>query len=110
MGRGLLSLGIILLVATVTLWIAGVASWVSPGVADSLSSFTLKAGLVLMAASLAFRILSPVTKKMATAHCAVCGAAVERGHTYCLDHLQETVHSYRDRTRESTLVQPKRRG
>jgi predicted nucleic acid-binding Zn ribbon protein len=110
MGRGLLSLGSLLIVATVALWIGGAADWVSQNVADTASSLTLKAGLILVAASLILRILAPMTKQIAKAHCTVCGAVVERGHLYCLDHLQETVHNYRDRTRENTLAQHKRRG
>jgi predicted nucleic acid-binding Zn ribbon protein len=110
MGRGLLSLGSLLIVATVTLWIAGAAEWVSQSFADSASSITLKAGLVLVAGSFVFRILAPMTKQMTKARCAACGAPVERGQTYCLDHLKETVDSYRDRSRESNLAQPNRRG
>ena len=99
MGRGLLSLGSFLIVTTIALWIAGAAAWVSETFADAASSMTLRAALVLLAAALILRIVTPLAKRLTRGRCTVCGAAVARGHIYCLDHLQETVHSYRDRSR-----------
>jgi hypothetical protein len=46
MGRGLLSLGSFLLVATVALWIAGAAEWIPEGLDDQVAGLTLRAGLV----------------------------------------------------------------
>jgi hypothetical protein len=110
MGRGLLSLGSFLLVATVALWIAGAAGWIPETADDQAAALTLRAGLVLVAASFVLRVVTPVTKQMGMGRCSVCGVTIERGGTYCLDHLQQTVNTYRDRNREATLPQPKRRG
>ena len=109
MGRGLFSLGSVLLVATIAIWIAGAADWIPEPVDDQIAAVTLRAGLVLLVASLVLRAVSPVAKQMGKGRCAVCGIAIERGHTYCLDHLQETVNAFRDRTRESTQARAKRR-
>jgi predicted nucleic acid-binding Zn ribbon protein len=63
-----------------------------------------------VAASLVLRVVAPVTKHLAKGRCSVCGVPVERGSIYCMDHLQQTVNAYRDRSREATLPQPKPRG
>jgi len=109
MGRGLPSLGFFLVLATVALWLGGAAGWVSQGFADTASSISLKAALVVLSASLLLRVVSAVTSRIAKRRCAVCGAPVERGHIYCLDHLQATVNSFRDRAHESTVSRPSRR-
>lgn len=109
MGRSFLSLGAFLLVATVALWIAGAADWMPEHAADAASAISMKAGLVLIAASFVFRMMSPVARRMRKSHCAACGRPVEKGHLYCLDHLQETVHATRDKTHHSSRT-PMRRG
>lgn len=110
MGRGLMSLGAFLLVATIALWIAGTADWLDQGLVDGTSAFTLKAGLVMIAAALVLRLVSPVTRRLGQGRCTTCGAPVEKGHVYCLDHLKETVHTYRDRTHQGSFGTPRRRG
>ena len=101
MGRGLLTLGSILLLLTIGLWIAGVAEWLPADIDDHWSALSLKAGLVVLAAGLLLRLVSPVRRQVSRGRCAVCGRGIDRGQVYCLDHLQETVNTYRDRTHES---------
>ena len=100
MGRGLMSSGAFLLLATLALWIADAVGSLSPARDASWSSWTLKGGIALLGAGLLLRIMSPVRNQIGRGHCAVCGSAVERGHVYCRDHLQETVNAYRDRSHD----------
>jgi|WetSurMetagenome_2_1015567.scaffolds.fasta_scaffold500803_2 hypothetical protein len=109
MGRGFFSLGSFLLVATIAIWIAGAAEWIPESLDDQIAAVTLRAGLVLVAASLVLRLVSPVTKQLGKGRCAVCGVAIDRGSTYCLDHLQETVNAFRDRSRGGNPPPTKRR-
>ena len=102
MGRGLTTLGAVLLLATLALWIGdAVGAWndLDPAIAG----WTLKAGAGLLAAGVLLRVLYPVGRKVVHGRCAVCGHPIERGHTYCRDHLQETVNASRDETRSRML-------
>ena len=108
MGRSLFSLGAISLVSTVFLWIAGPAGWMSEQAANASSAISLKAGIVLIVASLLLRMVSPVAKQITKSHCAACGRPVAKGHIYCNDHLQETVNQTRDRTHGSSQSRMRR--
>ena len=103
MGRGLMSSGAVLLLATLALWIADAVGSLSPEHDASWSSWTLKGGAALLAAGALLWILSPVRHQLGRGRCQVCGHAVERGHVYCRDHLQETVNAYRDRAHDKML-------
>jgi predicted nucleic acid-binding Zn ribbon protein len=107
MGRKLRWLGSILILVTVALWIAGAAAMIPETTDDHWSSLTLKAGMIALAGALLLRLLTPVAGVMRSGRCAVCGHPTERKHTYCLDHLQETVNAHRDLSRNRTLPRPK---
>lgn len=107
MGRRLFFLGSMLMLATVALWVADVLGLVPATTDDHWSQLTLKAGMVALAAALVLRLLAPVSGMMARGHCRVCGHRTERGHTLCLDHLQETVNATRDRARDAIAGHPK---
>ena len=109
MGRGLFTMGTVFLLLTIALWIAGAAGWIPQNRDDQWSDLSLKAGLLLLAASFVLRLIFPVTKQVTRARCAVCGTPVDKGHTYCMDHLQETVNACRDRAHDSDLSQARRR-
>src|SRR5262245_62174358 len=102
MGRGLTTLGAVLLLATLALWI-GDAIGATGNLDPAISGWTLKAGAGLLGMGLALGILYPVSRKVVHARCSVCGQSIERGHTYCRDHLQETVNAFRDETRDRML-------
>lgn len=102
MGRGMTTLGAVLLLVTLALWI-GDAIGATAGLDPSLSAWTLRGGAVLFAAGLVLRVLYPVGRRAVHGRCVTCGHPVERGHTYCRDHLQETVNAYRDETRKRML-------
>src|SRR5512139_458574 len=110
MGRGLLlTLGSVLLLATIGLWTADATHMIPSHVDDQWSTLTLRSGAVLLAAALLLRLVSPVTRQIGRGRCAICGASTERGHMYCRDHLQETVHAVRDQTRGRLPSSSKRR-
>jgi hypothetical protein len=60
----------------------------------------LGAGVALLAASLILSIVTRVTSKMSGRKCPRCGRPVQQGHTYCQDHLKETVNQFRDAQRK----------
>ena len=107
MGRRLLGLGLMLIVVTVGLWIAEVVAWIPASTDDRWSGLTLKAGLMALGAGLLFRVLTPLAGLVPKARCTVCGRGTERGHTYCLDHLQATVNATRDESRNRPSPRPK---
>ncbi len=106
MSRSLLTLGSILILATVALWVADAASWIPGSTHDHWSGLTLKMGVVAFGTALLLRLVSPFTSRSGEGRCTVCGRPTERGHAYCLDHLRETVNTYRDRARNQTEPRP----
>ena len=98
MDRRLRWLGSMLILLTVALWVADAAAWIPRSMDDRWSGLTLKAGLVALAGAVLLRLFAPVATLRRHGRCAVCGHATERGHTYCLDHLQATVNATRDLT------------
>ena len=99
MSRRLLTVGSTLLLLTAALWLASSLHWLKAGDADVWSAIGLKAALCALAAGVVFRVLAPVSSVLTQERCAVCGHRTERGHTYCLDHLMETVNVARDKAR-----------
>ena len=99
MSRRLLTFGSMLMLATAALWLASSLHWLQTGEADAWSGIALKAALCALAAGLVLRVLAPVSSVLTQERCDVCGRPTERGHTYCLDHLMETVNVTRDKTR-----------
>jgi predicted nucleic acid-binding Zn ribbon protein len=99
--------GSILILTTVALWVGEAASFISSSTDDHWWHFTLQGGLLALGGALLLRVLQPVTKQIVTSRCTVCGRPTGRGHTYCLDHLQETVNAGRDEARSRTMPRPK---
>ena len=99
MSRRFMAFGSLLMLVTAILWLASSLHWLQAGEADAWSSLGLKAALCALAAGVVLRMLSPVSTVLTQERCAVCGRPTERGHTYCLDHLMETVNVTRDKTR-----------
>ena len=96
MDRRLLWIGSTAILVTVALWVADAAAWIPRSIDDRWSGLTLKAGIVALALALLLRVLAPVATFTQRGRCTVCGHPTERGHAYCLDHLQETVNATRD--------------
>ena len=103
MGRGLMTSGAMLLLTTLALWIADAIDVITPQQDADWTAWTIKIGLVLLGAGLLLRVLYPVKKGLVRGRCAVCGRAIDRGHVYCHDHMQETVNAYRDQAHDKML-------
>jgi hypothetical protein len=99
MNRRLLTVGSILMLLTAALWLGDAVDWIDGATADRWSGLALKGALLAFALAVAGRLLSPLAGAITTGRCTVCGRRTHRGHTYCLDHLQETVNVTRDRER-----------
>ena len=107
MDRRLLWVGSMLILVTVALWVADAAALIPRATDDRWSGLTLKVGMIALAAALLLRLLAPVAGLRSRGRCAVCGHSTERGHVYCLDHLQETVNATRDLSHNHTVGRPK---
>jgi len=107
MTRKLQWLGALLLLATIALWVADVVELIPSSTDDRWSGLTMKAGITALVGALLLRLLSPIAGAIGAGRCTVCGRTTERGHTYCLDHLQETVNAARDHARNRTVSRPK---
>lgn len=99
MARTLRNLGMAILVIAVWLLIAESAGWISPDLAGPWIIPALYTGGGALVAGIVLGVVSPVGRMMRQTRCARCGNAVERGQTYCLEHLRQTVDEYRDRQR-----------
>lgn len=102
MDRRLFWVGSILILVTLALWVADAAAWIPRSTDDRWAGLTLKAGIVALALAFVVRLLAPVATMRQKGRCAVCGHSTERGHVYCLDHLQETVNAARDLSHSRT--------
>jgi hypothetical protein len=107
MSRRLFYLGCLLLLVTIALWVGDAMGLIETSLDDNWSQLTLKAGGIALAAALLLRVVSPLSGRMAMGRCKVCGKLTDRGHIYCLDHLQETVNATRDRSHERPSTRPR---
>jgi hypothetical protein len=84
--------------------------WIHEGTASRWGALALKYGGLCFAAGMLLALLAPIGREFRRGRCVRCGSAIERGQTYCMDHLQEAVNEYRDRTRgEMSRHVPKER-
>src|SRR5258706_6282596 len=107
MDRRLLWVGSTAILVTIAVWVADAAEWIPRSIDDRWSGLTLKAGIVALAGALLLRLLAPVANLRQRGRCTVCGHPTERGHLYCLDHLQETVNATRDLSHSQTHAGPR---
>ena len=107
MGRLLRTIGTILILTTVALWVGDATSVIPVSTDEHWWRLTLQGGVLALAAALVLRVMRPVTKQIVTWRCTVCGTPTEKGRTYCLDHLQETVNAARDEAHSRRLPRPK---
>lgn len=96
MGRTLRYLGLVVLAVSAWMLIAGEAGGVAAEVTDRWAVTLLQAGGALLVAGLLCALLAPFARWARRGHCMRCGERTERGQTYCMDHLRETVQEYQD--------------
>lgn len=99
MGHLLRRLGLGIWIATIGIALAQLAGVTPAGHVDVWLWRGAWAGTAILGLGLLAAILSPVSRELRRGHCVRCGTRVERGQTYCRDHLQQTVNEYRDRQR-----------
>ena len=109
MGRSVRYLGLAILAATAWVWIAQAGGWISDSVADAWTPLGLKASAALLLGGLILGLLNPVRRGFTRGRCARCGKGIERGQTYCLDHLQAAINEYRDRAHDGTSTRGRAR-
>jgi hypothetical protein len=96
-GRTLSYFGLVVLAGATWFLVAGEAGWISADLSDQWFLPLAKVGGI----SLAVGFLSPAIRRVRQGRCVRCGAGTERGQSYCLDHLQETVLEAQDETRRT---------
>ncbi len=105
MGRTLRTFGAVVLAATAWLFLAEGFGWIGSGNAGTWVGTGLRASVALLGLGL-FLTMVPVERLLRRNRCARCGAEIEKGQTYCRDHLRSTLNEYRDRNRDG--LQPRR--
>jgi hypothetical protein len=100
-GRTLTYFGLVVLAGAAWFLVAGEAGWISAGVSDQWFMPLVKVGGFCFLAGILLGVLSPVFRRARQGRCARCGAATERGQSYCLDHLQQTVLEAQDEVRRT---------
>jgi predicted nucleic acid-binding Zn ribbon protein len=106
MGRILCYLGLVALAVAAWLLIAEEAAWLPGGFGGAFLPAILAGGVICLGVGLLMKLLSPVRHRLKRGRCVRCGAAIERGQSYCLDHLRETLNEYQDRSRERHMRRP----
>jgi hypothetical protein len=91
----------VLLAVTALLMLAGGVGWLEPRVVGPGIWWSLRGGVLCLGLGLLLALLSPVGRELRRGRCVRCGAVVERGQTYCRDHLQAAVNEYRDQNRDA---------
>jgi hypothetical protein len=109
MGRNLKYLGLVLLAATAWLLIALEADWVENALVEKAIPILAGAGVISIVLGILLALASPVGRKLSRGRCARCGAPIERGQSYCLDHMREAVNEYQDHARRADAYRPGRR-
>ena len=97
MASALRYLGWVALAAAVLVLLAESFGWLSGEASTALFRPLVYAGGGTFALGLLLGMLSPVFRALRNGRCARCRARIERGQTYCADHLRETVQEYQDR-------------
>ena len=108
MARLLRYVGILLLAATAVLMLAEAVGWIPSGDVRPWIWTTARAGALCLGAGILLALLSPIGRELRRGRCVRCGAPIERGQTYCGDHLQAAVNEYRDQARDGTMHGPGR--
>lgn len=90
--------GLMVLAAAIVLLLAGEAGAVSEEFVDLAFLPAIKAGAIAFSAGLALSLLAPL-RRIRPGRCVRCGARIEKGQTYCHDHLRAAVQEFTDLNR-----------
>ena len=108
MGRILRITGLIALAGAAWVLLAGEAEWIPAGVANATFGPLAVGGAAGLGLGLLLGLLNPVGRKLRQGRCARCGAAIEKGQSYCLDHLRDTVNEYQDQMRRGEQLRSRK--
>ena len=100
MARFLRVLGLMILAAATILLVAGEAGAVSGDtVVDEIFMPAVQGGVIALLAGLVLPLLAPFGRMASQGRCTRCGTRIEKGQTYCHDHLRRAVQEFQDQTR-----------
>lgn len=99
MSRTLRFVGLAGLAGAAWVLLASEAGWMSSSVADAVFRPLALVGAICVGTGLLLGLLNPMGRKLRQGRCARCGSSIEKGQSYCLDHLRDTVHEYQDQMR-----------
>jgi len=99
MARLLRVAGSTMLAAAAVLLLAGEAGALSASHVDAGFLPLLKAGVLCLAGGVALALLAPLGRVVRMSRCVRCGRTIEKGQTYCHDHLKNAVQEFRDHNR-----------
>lgn len=101
-GRTLRYIGLAVLACALWAMLAGERGWVESATAEMWLPALLWVGIACVAAGIGHSLLAPVLRRLRRGRCQRCGAPIEQGQTYCLDHLKATLNEYQDHMRDRT--------
>ncbi len=101
MGRTFRYVGLAVLAGAIWFLVAGEAGWIAADVSDQWFVPLARVGAACFALGMVLGLLNPVIRRLTQGRCVRCGAPTERGQSYCLDHLRESVQEAQDEIRRA---------
>jgi hypothetical protein len=98
-GRTFRFIGLAVLAGATWFLVAGEVKWISRDLGDQWFLPLAKVGGATFVLGMILGLLSPILRRLRQGHCTRCGAATEKGQSYCLDHLASTVQEAQDEIR-----------
>jgi hypothetical protein len=84
--------------------IAGEAQWISSSVANAAFRPLGIGGALAFSVGIVLGMLNPVGRRLRQGRCVRCGTSIERGQSYCRDHLRDTLNEYQDQMRRGETL------
>ncbi len=92
-------LGLVMLAAATVALIGSELGWVPEEFVDSAFRPIVVAAGITLALGILLGVLAPLVRAVTRGRCVRCGSAIEKGQTYCADHLRESVLEAEDKIR-----------
>ena len=99
MARTLRMLGILALAAGAVLMLLVEAGTIQGDWVDPATVMLFRAGAAVLAIGIVLALLAPLGRVLVSSRCVRCGCAIEKGQTYCHDHLKTAVQEFQDKHR-----------
>ena len=101
--------GLAVVAAAACLLLAGEVGWILPETSDAWFGPLFKIGGICFLAGLLLSVLAPGLRWVRRGRCVRCEAPIERGQSYCRDHLRAAVNEARDHVHETRVPRARRR-